>query len=203
MSIVLALILVTPLPVGAFNWNIIAANLKKSTFSLQTLNGDVYCSGWVIDNKRDFGMTADHCVHSAWATKGLIIVDSFQAFEVEGSESLDYAVLYIQGIDRPELKPRFNPLEVGQEVGAYGWARESGLYSHFRVGVIAAVNAPVDGLKGRWTIFDQPGIGGMSGGPIVDINGQVVSMTQRSDRRLIGLGRSIGEIWRATRKYWK
>ena len=202
LAIVLALLLIVPVPAGAFNWSGVAAKLKASSFSLKTWDGKEYCSGWVIDNRRDFGITADHCVHGGWAETG-IFVDGIEALKVDGNEELDYAVLWIPGINRPELKPQHNPLRVGWEIAAFGSAREAGMYDHLRVGIISAVNARVDDLEGRWTVFDQPGIGGMSGGPIVDTKGRVVSMTQRSDRRMIGIGKSIGEIWRASRAFWR
>lgn len=71
------------------------------------------------------------------------------------------------------------------------------------MGHISAVDATVEYLSGKWTVFDQPGIGGMSGGAIVDTDGKVVSVTQMSDRSQVGLGRGIGEIYAATKAFWK
>ena len=202
LSVFFALLLFIAAPVQSFNWSNIATRLQESSFAISTLEGKIYCTGFVVDNKRDYALTADHCMHNRWVEEGGTMVDGVVPEELWGDDALDVAVLHIPGIDRPELKPQFKPARAGQEMGSFGFARESGLKEHFRAGVVSGVEAVVDGLDGAWTVTDQPFIGGMSGGPVVDTDGKLISMVQRSNS-VTGIGRSIQEIWLATRSYWK
>ena len=190
--------LLATLPTIASDWSKVAERLQKSTFELQSYEGDTYCSGWVIDNKRDYAMTAEHCV----VAFAFPIVDGIEATIEWQDPLLDAAVLHVPGIDRPDL-PVGKPIKVGEEIGMFGFAREVGFYGHFRVGHVSAVNAAVDGVPGPWIVTDQPVIGGMSGGPAVNWDGKVVSMNQRSDRKLSAIGRPIAEIYAATKKFWR
>ena len=189
-------------PAFSHNWAGVAERLASSAFELQDAYGRGFCTGWSIDNKRNYALTAEHCVNSGWAVNG-IQVDHNPVTVVWSDVELDAAVLEIPNLDRPELKPRFDPIKVGNEVASYGFAVEVGLHDHFRAGHISSVGTKVDKLSGVWTVTDQPFIGGMSGGPLVDTKGKVVAMVQRSDRKLNGIGRSIHEIWFATRSFWK
>ena len=172
---------------------------------LETLDGDGFCTGFSIDNKRDYFMTASHCVNSDWAMEGFMVDGVFpETLFDSGSDNddLDIAVLYVEGLDRPELRPRTKLIKVGMEVGMFGFALEDGIYSHFRAGNVSSIGTTED-LEGLWIMVDQPGIGGMSGGPVVDTDGRLVTVVQRSDRTKHNLGRDIGAIYRATEKYWR
>ena len=191
-------------PAMSHNWSKVAERLQESVVMLETFSGLGYCSGWVIDNKRDYVMTAEHCINTGNPLYGgVIMVDGHFATVVSSNVELDAAVLYVEGINRPELKPRTDPIRVGMPVASYGFALEDGLKEHFRAGYVSATDAKVERLSGTWTLVDQAIIGGMSGGPIVDTSGKVVMMNQRSDRLRHALGKSIGEIFSVTSAYWR
>lgn len=190
-------------PLLAMDWRSVAFKLEQSTVALRTEDGEIYCSGFVIDNERDYVMTAEHCVTSDWAFEGGIYVDGVEAVVVFEDEALDAAVLYVEGIDRPELKRRVKDLKRGQSVAFFGFAREMGFYEHFRVGVVAEPDGFIDGFPGSWVIVDNGGIGGHSGGPMVDDSGRVIAINQISDRKLWLAGHPIKQVWEKTKAYWK
>lgn len=188
-------------PSFANDWRQIAYRLMRSTVQLQTYAGEGYCSGFVIDNKRDFVMTDEHCVSSAWAIRGGIVVDNIPAVVKWSDVELDTAVLYVEGVNRPELRPNLGTVRVGQDAAAYGFGY--GLApGNFRSGQIGALEKFLPSLTGKWMEFNFTTIGGMSGGPIVDDDSKVIATVQRGNGD-ITIGRSIKEIWKATKDYWK
>lgn len=192
--------LIATLPALAKDWSKVAKQLAEATIQLQAgIGHKTFCSGWMIDNKRDYVMTAEHCL--GWTAEETFVEG--KPYEVLWSDTyLDAAVLRVPGLDKRELRAQKRAIRVGQEAAFYGFAREWGLYSHFRAGNVSGIG-PIDELPGDWVIIDNSGIGGMSGGPIVDSDGKVISMVQRSDRRLVQLGRSIEKIFGATKKFWR
>lgn len=203
LSCLLALFLFIS-PAIAHDWSSVASKLQSSTLPVLDSEGRAFCSAFVIDNQRDYVMTADHCVH-VYDMDGTPIeftIDGLGAREIFGDEFLDVSVLYVKGVNRPELLPEHGSVKVGHPLASYGYARESGLYEHFRAGTVAGVEQTVDSLSGKWLVTDQSYIGGMSGGPVVNRKGKLISMVQRSDRRLVGIGRSIKSIYEATKNYW-
>lgn len=199
--VALVLFLLVVSPVWGHDWSAVAKKVKASSFPLMTASGEIFCTGFIVDAKRHYGLTAEHCVSGGWVRMGML-VDGKVADVIRASEDLDVAVLYLPENTRPALKPNLGVLYEGIAVASFGFAREKNLYGHFRVGNLAAVHARIDMLPGLWVVVDQPFIGGMSGGPVVDTKGRVIAQVQRSDRALTGIGRSVGEIWRATRGYW-
>ena len=95
----------------------LARMLQASTVQLMNTNRQGFCSGWSIDRKRDFVITAEHCVSFKGALNG-ITVDGVVADVVFTDTVSDVAVLHVAGLDRPEIKPElFSTLRVGQDAG--------------------------------------------------------------------------------------
>ena len=186
------------IPTYAYDWSDIAYKLSKSTAMLTTWEGQVFCSAFSIDKERHYVITAAHCVD--WNEDGFLVDGVFPQV-MFFDEALDVAVLYVYGMNRPELKPRTKLIKVGMEVGAFGFAPEDGLKAHFRAGNVSGIEFSENGLI--WVLVDQSAIGGMSGGPVVDTDGKVIMVTQISDRvRHLG-GRDMESVYRATKEFWR
>ena len=195
------LIALLPLPVFAHDWSSVAYRLSQATAMLTSWDGEGFCSAFAIDKKRDYFLTAEHCV-SVGSKNGGFLVDNAIPWVVYSNPDLDVAVLYVEGSERPDLQPRTKLIKVGMEVGGFGFALEDGIKAHFRAGNVSTVGTINDREK-IWVIVDQAGIGGMSGGPMVDVDGKVVFVNQISDRQRHFAGRSIEEIHRATAQFWR
>ena len=182
---------------GAFEWQTVAQRVQRSLVSLQDRNGNIYCTGFVIDDSKDFVMTAQHCT----AHNEGIIVDRVNAWVIWSDVDADIAVLHVPGVQRVELRPGKQPAP-GQEIAAFGFGyglKGSGM---FRSGEVSGLEVVLEGLPGKWLITNFALIPGMSGGPMVDSDGRVLSINQRGND-VIGLGRSIDDIIALTRSFWR
>ena len=198
--------LLLSIPTQAHDWSKVAFRLSQATAMLTSGDGEGFCSGFSIDNKRDYLLTASHCVHleSTW---GGFLVDNITPTLVADRPEQDVAVLHVEGMDRPELKPRTDLIRVGMEVGTFGFALEDNFFYHFRAGNISGItNGGEFGSYSNGEIliyFDQALVGGMSGGPTVDTDGKVVLVNQLSNRSSHSAGVNISSIYRATSQYWR
>lgn len=195
LLVLLALVLFT-VPASSYEWQSTAKKVSLSLVSLSDFDGDIYCTGYVIDNQRDFVMTAQHCVDGDYG----IIVDHKSAWVVWADKELDIAVLQVPGISKPELHPGKHP-KIGQAIAAlgHGYGLEQPM---FRVGLVAHPDVHILELSGTWVILDFPLIPGMSGGPMVDQDGKVLAINQRSNT-VIGLGKSIADIYPKSKDFWR
>lgn len=159
---------------------------------------DSVCTGEVIDNQRDFVLTADHCIGTSMKADGL---DASPLWE---NKDADLAVLQVPGIDKPEIVPSFGKLAKGDEVATvgYGYGQEQPIFRH---GFVANPDAPLPypGFgSGKYVSLDTTYIGGMSGGPVVNQDGRMVGIVQLGDQTT-GWGRGISYILKLTRTFWK
>ena len=211
LAILVATLLITAQTVAASTWSTVVDLLALSTVQLANWNGERFCSGFVIDNDRDYVLTALHCVDSQWALKGGIYIDTLPTEVVAREPTLDVAILKVAGINRPALQPNVNGIQVGDEVGAYGFGYGFPK-AQFRAGVISAVVVNLSGYvddpyltaypTSVWFVTDQPYIGGMSGGPIVDRSGKVVGIVQWSNDYM-SMQKSMQEIYAQTKAFWR
>ena len=189
---------------GAFEWSSVAKRVQRSLVSLSTSQGNIYCTGFVIDDKRDFVMTAAHCVSDPdWIFAHGLVVDRKNAWVVWKDDVADLAVLHAPGVSRPELGRGKDP-SPGQEVAAFGFGYGIKGLGMFRSGEVSGTDIefpPEADLPGLWVIYNFAFIGGMSGGPITDMDGNLIGIVQRSND-VIGLGRSVKEIYPSTKDFW-
>ena len=190
-------------PALAHDWSDVAYRLSQATAMLTNWEGKGFCSAFSIDNKRDYMMTAAHCVDHA--REGFLVDNTIPSIVLHNRD-IDVAVLYVEGMKREELKPRTKPIRVGIEVGSFGFALEDGFLSHFRTGNVSSITDAglFRGDSSEILVYvDQALIGGMSGGPVVDTDGKVVTVNQLSDRTKHSAGVNIGAIYRATKEFWR
>jgi S1-C subfamily serine protease len=158
------------------------------------------CTGFSIHEQYGYFMTAAHCLNNGTANG--LTADKYPARLLYRNDDLDLAVLAVD-LHKPALSFSLVPLRKGDEIGTLGFGY--GLTdSLFRAGYVAhpSIDLSEFELPNLWLAFSAPYIGGMSGGPVFDRNGQVVGLVQLSDN-LTGFGITIDEILNATRQYWQ
>ena len=188
---------------GAFEWASVAKKVQKSLVSLSTSQGVIYCSGFVIDDKRDFVMTAAHCVEAQQVLTYGLVVDRKNAWVVWQDDEADLAVLHAPANNRPELKMGKHPVP-GQDVAAFGYGYGLKGLGMFRSGEVSGTDIEFPDepeMVGLWVLYNFSFVGGMSGGPVTDVYGRMVGIVQRGNNA-IGLGRSVRDIYSATKDFW-
>lgn len=177
-------------------WPSIATELRQSIVYIEGKEGS--CTGFVIDNERDFVLTAAHCDMTE------MYVDLAPAKVRAKDVKNDLMVLYVEGIDRPALKlAKKNPV-IGEEVATYGygWGLERPL---FRVSYISDTEAQVQtGLpnQGPFYVVDKNFMPGQSGGPVVNAKNEVVAIVQLGSNIGVGLGIGAEQIQSKVGKYF-
>ena len=206
------LILFTATSVESFNWSKVVTKIERSTVAIQIMDEgtlETICTGFSIRDNVPFYMTAAHCI-----VEDGNYIDGKRAGIIYFDNQMDVVIL-VGSVGRPAVRPRKAELRVGAEVGAYGY----GLGHErpfFRAGNVSDVNHPIpelsyyvqfgwpDWSREPFLIVDQISIGGMSGGPIFDTDGRVVSLTQLGfDAIGISASRMIADILAATGEYWQ
>jgi S1-C subfamily serine protease len=190
-SLLLSLLLC--LPLQAQDWADVARKVERSLVHVST--DDSVCAGFVINQKRSYVLTAAHCIlNETTHEQAVPTVENMMAFVTFVDEDVDVAVLTMTAAPRPALHPRRKGVSKGVPAAAIGFA--------YGMELSTIMAGQVGQIGGAWVFFNFPFIGGMSGGPIVDLDGKVISVTQRSDS-ITGIGRPIDQILGATGKFWE
>lgn len=198
-SLLALLLLATP--AMSEDWIAVARKANRSLVAL-SYDGQNFCSGFVVDAQRDFIQTADHCVQAMVEEGGTMLADGRDVVIVARDQDHDLAVIHAE-TSKPALRPSARSIQPGMpalEVGyAYGYK-----VPQVRVSYVTGLNYDLSryGFGGGFVGFDNPMIGGMSGGPVVDRDGNVISLNQVGDN-LTGYGRPIGVILSSMGKYWR
>ena len=167
------------------------------------VDGQAYCSGFVINVEKQLVATADHCMN----TPALPIIDGKPAFEVFHDQTQDYAVLFVPALDlsRPALKPVTRSLIYNEPVTLLGFVREEAQAIAAKVWVKELIIRDMDNA---WSIgpvvaFTEPAKGGMSGGPIVDFEGKVVGIVQSGwDEPGVAISVPVPVMLEALKEVW-
>ena len=206
LAIVLMGVLLVQSPVAeAMDWTRIVQMLRGSTVPLAcSLHQQHVCTAFSINQEEGLYLTAFHCTPkfvSAPDETGHVneeepLLDGKPLAIVFANEEVDIAI--VRGVKhRPALLPRTKTLEVGTEVGSYGYGY--GLEAPiFRTGVISVFLKGPDNIE-RYLV-DNAFIMGMSGGPVVDRDGRVVGVNHKTDN-WSGFSASIRQILTSS-QFW-
>ena len=171
---------------AANEWTDVAARVYDSIAYLTGPQGS--CTAWTIDSKRYFVLSAAHCYQEVSGVS-VVLVDNVPARLVAKDTKKDLLVLQVPGLDRPALKLAKSNPKIGDVVASYGFglALERPL---FRVTHISddKLYVPFEGIGGPFIITDSNFVGGQSGAPVVDLNGDVVMIVQMGSSVGFGLG---------------
>lgn len=136
------------------------------------------CTGFAIAPKQV--MTAAHCVGTHMQADGSNVLP------IWADKYFDLAVLADEKLTKPALELREAPVDRFEALTAigygYGWTRLTVLQER-----VILVNYAVVGDAAKGLVVQGGYIGGMSGGPVVDADGKVVSVVQRGNAQ-IGYG---------------
>lgn len=199
ISALLLLLFVSPAASQSV-WGPIATRVLKSIMPIEGPQGS--CTGFMINTEKHYVLTAGHCDQSGPGVT--ILADKTPATLIYKDTKTDLLVFEAKQVDRPALKLAANSPKVGDAAASYGYGY--GLRSPmFRVTHIAAIAAKIPEVApatGPFIMTDTDFIPGQSGGPVVDINGDVVMIVQMSAQGF-GLGIGAEEIRDRVGKYFE
>lgn len=167
----------------AEDWAGVIKALDKSIAYVQGESGA--CTAFVINVEKKYLLTAAHCHQKD------IWVDRVQAKVISLDTKKDLMVLQAENLDpaRVALKLAAKNPARGQAVmsAGFGYALERPFFRQANVQDDAFM-LPEGGVGGPYISVDSSFVGGQSGGPVVNIAGEVVSIVQRGDGGTTGLG---------------
>lgn len=197
IATILMFSLFTAAPVLA-QWTSVAKDLRESIVFVQ-IGDQGSCSGFVIDNDRDYVLTAAHC-----DVRGQeFYVDLAPAKIVAKDAKNDLMVLKVEGIDRPALRLASANPRVGDAVASYGFGfgLEQPLFRQAHVSAVE-VNINGNGGVGNYIALDANFIPGQSGGPVVNLKNEVAMIVQLGSNAGVGLGVGADTIREKVGKYF-
>jgi serine protease Do len=177
-------------------WQAVA---KKGTdAAVRVLSSDGKCTGFVVDTVKKYVQSAAHCYSDE-----KIWVDNVLAVPIALDEEKDLMILEVKNLDptKPSLRLAPKNPEIMQEVVSVGFG-----YGTPRVQVRSAKvsdNAFImTGLNGPFIAVNVSFTPGQSGGPVLGINGEVVSIVQRGDGGTLGIGVGAETIRDSMGRFW-
>ena len=195
------------LQTSAFSGDFTESVLDRAVRSLVALTnqeGKIFCSGFVIHPDKDYIQTALHCITESEHLDWEINVDGKPSKLVFVSRLYDLAVLQ-SPTSKPHLLPTTKATVQGMMLTGlgHGLGLKKVLFAPTRVRV------PLH--QQRFVIVDEAFTSGMSGGPVIDEEGKVVSIVQKGYRvlpngdpsRNIDYGVAVGIMLAAEGKFWK
>lgn len=137
------------------------------------------CTGFVINASRGYVITAEHCISE---NKEGMLVDGQPSVIV--AENDTFAILTFPPMSKPPIDIRANKPDYGEDVISVGYG----------FGKLMVFVRQVAGFEGGDIALGGLLAPGMSGGPVVDMNGKVVGMNQSDYQMIIGIICSYDEL---------
>jgi S1-C subfamily serine protease len=183
----LVLVLFASVSVFANDWSAAAAKVTKSAVYIENAEGS--CTGFVINSaarakgETDFVLTAAHCDGEK------LFVDHVPARVIYKDTQKDLLVLEVEDLSRPALKLAGSNPKIGDQVASYGYG--FGLErAMFRTATISDDQSVIPEIPGGPFIqTDAQFVPGQSGGPVVNVSGDVLLIVQRGGG---GVGIGVG-----------
>jgi S1-C subfamily serine protease len=187
---VLLVLFVSALPTtttAQATWHLLVERLLEKSVVQLSAN----CSGFVINEAEDYVLTAKHC--GPEDVDSSVVVDNIPGTIVATDVHKDLLVVHVPGIDKPALRFAQAKPTYGEELGSFGYG---GGYERpmLRLAHISQPRALVpEAGPGEWIMLDGAFVGGQSGGPVVNAQGEVLLIVQMSNA-VMALGRSSETI---------
>lgn len=178
----LVLLALSTLPIMAADpWPGVVKHVESALVSVENSEGS--CSGSVVDVARHYVLTAAHCdgpdLYADRVVAHVVAKDTHEDLMILKAKDLDPArTALVLAAGNPSIQSQV--LACG-----FGYALERPFYRSARISDNAIVIA---GIAQTFIGTDAPYIGGMSGGPVVNDRGEIVSIVQRSDGSALGVG---------------
>jgi S1-C subfamily serine protease len=193
----LLLFALSVLPVAAADpWQAVAEKVGNSVVRVNSEDGS--CTGFVVNAEKRYVQSAAHCYST-----GRIWVDLVNSFVVALDETKDLMILEVKDLDPAKTTLQLatkNPV-VMQDVMSVGFGY--GLERpQFRAAKISDVAMLLPELSGPFVAVNIAFTPGQSGGPVVDSNGNVVSLVQRGDNGTLGIGVGADTIRERVGRFW-
>ena len=149
--------------------------VAKSVVML-THKNEPFCSGFVINAESDYVLGALHCMTEAQNRGWKDVKGDGKDFRIIQTYPAQDLIMVQAESDRPALLPRTKPTPIGLEVTGIGYS--SGLrrltFAPTVVLGLGPLHSSLVIVRTRGPAFS----GGMSGGPVVDSDGKVVTIVQ-------------------------
>jgi S1-C subfamily serine protease len=165
--------------------------LSKSVVYLESDEGS--CTGAVVNQAEKFILSAAHCDGPG------LLADDEPVKIVAKNRKHDWMIFTIEHLDRPQVLLATKDPVMGEEVGSlgYGLGLERPM---FRVGHISDTEMRIPDLTGVFIAIDAPFVGGQSGGPVINIAGELVILVQRANPQM-GIGMGAEQLRKRIGKY--
>ncbi len=193
-SLIVALLLSLSLltPSFAADWSSVVKQVEKSVV-WANVGDEGGCTAFVINQEKHYLLTAAHC---SPGEHGVLWVDSVPAKVIFYDKKRDLMVVQAENIDpaRPALKLAAKNPSIGEDVMSigFGYALERPFFRQAHIQDDKMILPGVDG--GPFVSTDSAFVGGQSGGPVVNMAGEVVLIVQRGDGATTGLGVGVETI---------